>query len=277
MADDPAELRLEAEKWLDELRAKKLKLNRHLFLVPGITDETAECWRWIDLWGSSVIADWGDASRTIISFAQLGNGGHSQATFVDFGDYVRRRIAQVVGSPGQSNVAQFDVVCHSMGGLDSVAALVPLLGQYDYSNIPIPRPRYLITLDTPFRGVQNWKIRCARGDVADQAWPGRPTQCQALAPGSPQLDALLQNRNALSGTVDHVVCMSADRELPIEVDWPSSDLWSDGDPDGAWGGATSYHAQMIPGTCHSGIGGITWSPITIAQIFNFLLFTPTTG
>jgi hypothetical protein len=34
---------------------------------------------------------------------------------------------------------------------------------------------------------------------------------------------------------------------------------------------------MIPGTCHSGIGGITWSPITIAQIFNLLLFTPTTG
>jgi len=29
---------------------------------------------------------------------------------------------------------------------------------------------------------------------------------------------------------------------------------------------------MIPGTCHSGIGGITWSPITIAQVFNYLLF-----
>jgi pimeloyl-ACP methyl ester carboxylesterase len=277
MADDPAELRLEAVQWLnDQLKPRQLRLNRHLFLVPGITDETAGCWDWIDRWGREVIAGWGDASRTIITFEQLGAGGHSQATFVDFGDYVRRRIADWVGAPGQSGVAQFDVVCHSMGGLDTFAALVPL-GQYDYGDVPLPRARCFITLDTPFRGVDNWKARCARGDISEQAWPGRPTQCQALRPGSPELTTLLQNRAALRGVVDHVVCMSASKELPIEVDWPSSDLWSEGDIDAEWGGAPTYHAQVVPGTCHSGVGGITWSPITIAQIFNFLLFTPAIG
>ena len=277
MADDPQELQFEAERWLHQLAKRRMRLNRHLFLVPGITDESASCWAWIDSWGSAVIADWSDASRTIVTFDQLSAGGHAAATFIDFGDHLRRRIAQVVGTRGESGVAQFDVVCHSMGGLDAFAAFVPLLGQYDYSGVPIPRARYLITLDTPFRGVTNWKIRCAQSDISDHAWPGRPTQCRALAPGSPQLAALLANRAALRDASDHVVCMSAARELPIEVDLPSSDLWSDGNPAAAWGTSTSYHAQMIPGTCHSGIGGITWSAITIAQVFNFLLFTPDTG
>jgi hypothetical protein len=275
MADDSAELRLEAEQWLTEtVKPQSLRLNRHLFLVPGITDESASCWRWIELWGNAVIRDW-TASRTIITFDQLGAGGLPQATFVDFGVYVRRRIAEWVGSAGQSGVPQFDVVCHSMGGLDTFAALTGL-GQNGGGGA-IPRAGYFITLDTPFRGVHNWVIRCGQADIGDAAWPGRPTQCQALQPGSSQLATLLQNRAALRGVVDHVVCMTATREMPIEVDWPSSDLWADGDADSVWQGTPTYHTQPIPGTCHSGIGGITWSPITIAQIFNFLLFNPTTA
>ena len=273
MADDPAELRLEAARWLTEyVQPQNLRLNRHLFLVPGITDESAACWRWIDLWGNAVLRDW-SASRTIITFEQLGAGGSPPATFLDFGEYVQQRIADWVGSPGRSGVPQFDVVCHSMGGLDTFAALTGL-GQ-NGGGVPIPRAGYFVTLDTPFRGVLNWEIRCGMPDMRDPAWPGRPTQCAALRPGSPELAALVQSRAALRGAVDQVVCMSADRELPIEVDWSSSDLWSDGDPTSVWQGSPAYHAQMIPGTCHSGIGGITWSSITIAQIFNLLLFTPT--
>lgn len=272
MADDPAELRLEAEDWLGKLRKRQMRLHRHLFLVPGITDEFANCWRWLDAWGQLAIDGWGDDTRTIVRFDQL--GAHSAATFIDLGDYLRRKIIDVIGSAGSSTVPQFDVVCHSMGGLDSFAALVALSPGYDYSRLLLPRARYFITLDTPFRGVLNWRIRCGQKDISDPQFPDRPTQCAALSPQSPELSTMLANREALSELVDHVVCMQADREAPIEVDWASSDLWSDRPPDADWQTGPTYHSQMIPGTCHSGVGGITWSPITIAQVFNCLLFTP---
>ena len=97
-------------------------------------------------------------------------------------------------------------------------------------------------------------------------------RCAALRPGSAQLLALRDARADLEGAVERVICMSADRESPIEVEWSSSNLCSDVAPSALWPRGPSYRANMIPGTCHSGIGGITWSPITIAQLFNYLLF-----
>jgi hypothetical protein len=271
MPKTPAELRMEAEGWLRDLRVHPRPLNRHLFLVPGITDELAGCWRWIVDRGRLLVPNW-DSYVTVVTFDDLRALGavHPSADFVDLGAYVHDRVLEVCGPSGTSS-AQFDVVCHSMGGLDAFAALVPLLGRYPDAT-PLPTARYLITLDTPWRGVLNWDIRCRQADVGDPEWPGRPTQCAALRPGSLELVALLEARPELHGAVERVICMSADRESPIEVEWSSSNLCSDVAPAALWPRGPTYRAHMIPGTCHSGIGGITWSPITIAQVFNYLLF-----
>ena len=71
MPKTPAELRMEAEQWLSDLGRHPRPLNRHLFLVPGITDEDGECWRWIDDRGRHLIPNW-DAYVTNVSFADLG-------------------------------------------------------------------------------------------------------------------------------------------------------------------------------------------------------------
>jgi len=58
MPKTPAELRMEAEDWLDDLGGNPRPLNRHLFLVPGITDEMADCWQWIVERGRLLIPNW---------------------------------------------------------------------------------------------------------------------------------------------------------------------------------------------------------------------------
>ena len=271
MAKTPAELRMEAEEWLSDLGMHPRPLNRHLFLVPGITDEMSDCWQWIVERGRLLIPNW-DSYVTVITFDEPGSTGSEYAAgdFIDLGAYLHDTILEICGPSGTAS-AQFDVVCHSMGGLDTFAAMVPLLGRYAYAT-RLPTARFFITLDTPWRGVLNHDILCGRPDFRDPQWPGRPTQCPALKPGSDQLVALDHSRATLHGVCERVICMSADRESPIEVDWSSSNMCSDVAPTTLWPQGPRYRANMIPGTCHSGVGGITWSPITIAQVFNYLLF-----
>lgn len=266
MPKTPAELRMEAEDWLDDLGGNPRPLNRHLFLVPGITDEMADCWQWIVERGRLLIPNW-DSYVTVVTFD---DPEAPDADFIDLGAYLHDLIRDICGTSGTGS-AQFDVVCHSMGGLDTFAAMVPLLGRYVYDT-RLPTARYFITLDTPWRGVLNWDIRCGQSDIRDPNWPGRKTQCPALKPGSDPLVALLNARGTLKGLAERVICMSADRESPIEVEWSSSNLCSDVAASTIWPLGPSYRKYMIPGTCHSGVGGITWSPIGIAQIFNNLLF-----
>lgn len=270
MASTAAELRVEAERWLARLGRNPRPLNRHLFLVPGITDEMAGCWQWIVSRGRQLIPNW-DSYVTVVTFDAIGQGTtYPDADFTDFGAYLNALILQTCGPSGNSS-AQFDIVCHSMGGLDAFAAFTPLLGR-DTRLAPLPTARYFITLDTPWRGVLNWDIRCAQHDISDPRWPGRGTQCTSLRPGSAELTALLDARGTLAGAIERIVCMSADKESPIEVDWPSSNLCWDVAPAVTWPQGPSYSSYVIPGTCHSGIGGITWSAIAISRVFNHLLF-----
>jgi hypothetical protein len=266
MPKTPAELRMEAEEWLSDLGMHPRLLNRHLFLVPGITDELSGCWRWIVERGRLLVPNW-DTYVTVVTFD---DPAAPNADFIDLGAYLHDLILRTSGPSGTTS-AQFDVVCHSMGGLDAFTAMVPLLGRYPNAS-PLPTARYFITLDTPWRGVLNHDLLCGRPDFRDPQWPGRATQCPALRPGSAQLTAVRDARARLEGAAERVICMSADREAPFEVEWSSSNLCSDVVPSALWPRGPSYRASMIPGTCHSGVGGITWSPITIAQVFNYLLF-----
>ena len=262
---------MEAEEWLSDLGMHPRLLNRHLFLVPGITDELADCWQWIVQRGRLLIPNW-DSYVTVVTFEELGtpDADYPAVDFIDFGAYLRDLILQTCGPSGTSS-AQYDIVCHSMGGLDGFAAMVPLLGRHPSAD-ELPTARFFITLDTPWRGVLNQDILCSRPAIRDPQWPGRPTQCGALRPGSAQLTALLDARGALTDGVERMICLSADRESPIEVEWSSSNMCRDVAPHDLWRQGPSYRANMIPGTCHSGVGGITWSAITIAQVFNSLLF-----
>src|SRR5207248_1785772 len=107
-------------------------------------DETASCWtaapNCIEFWGTKVFSNWA-AKRTIVRFPdqqaqfqfpagfQVGGqdiGATTMNDFRDFGDFLRVSIRGALASDARDG--EYDVVCHSMGGLDTFAALVPIAG-----------------------------------------------------------------------------------------------------------------------------------------------------
>ena len=265
MAEDAIEALINARNWLTALEKLNTtqgnQLKRQLYLVPGLTDETGACWHWINARGPSCFQNWNDRVLVMpLSEAE------PQRDFADFGYFMRVKIAEVTPTE------PFDIVCHSMGGTDTFACLVDDTWREGMPNVPLTQPAtHWITLDTPFRGFTNADERIKFGGINGNAL--REEQTKALFPGSPLVTRLIDDRPKLGGRVEKIACYSAEISTANEVQVSSSDLCSDM-PSGAtpWAGLPSYAAHSIPGVSHSGPAGITASDVTIARVFNQLLF-----
>lgn len=267
MPQDALEQRLNAIRWLDALETlnaqQPTQLHRPLYLVAGLTDETGGCWLWIDEMGKRCIGNWSSRARIV----PLGDTP-DQRDFVDFGYFLRDYISQDLGDTGGT----FDVVCHSMGGLDTFVCLVDDEWQPDRTPTPMRTgATNWITLDTPFRGFVNYDARMQFSDIKGNS--RRESQTTALAPGAALLDRVIANRSKLSHRAQKVTCYSAEISTAKEVETSSSDMCSDlplhVTP---WAGVPAYTAHSIPAVSHSGASGITASEITIARVFDQLLF-----
>jgi hypothetical protein len=263
----------------------KLSLSQPLFLVTGWTDESASCWtaapNCIEFWGNKIFSNWA-AKRTILQFPdeqagfkfpagfQVGGedvGGETMNDFRDFGDLVRATIRGAV--PPDARDGEYDVVCHSMGGLDTFAALVPLTAARPLTPAEqLPAARHYVTLDTPFRGVPNI------GVIEPSTGP-RHTQGEALKVGSPLLQDVVDKRASLIDRTQTLSCYGVDTASFVEVPKSSSDLMLPlgssqlffDDNGNSVKGRLSYIAPRIPGAVHSGGGGICASLITVVSVF----------
>lgn len=260
MPKTPAELRSTGRAWLGAL-GKRFPLQRRLFLVPGICNEDAAMWDDVWSWGSLSIPNWGAYAERVTFEAVQPN-----ATFVDLGSYLRTHIAAQYPAPaaGTAAVGEYDLLCYSMGGLDSVSALVSDPGA-------MAKAFNLITFDTPFAGVTNWKLRQQFSDM--QGRPDRQSQCAALAPDAPELQALRATRSVLATRVERIWCYSAGGDLAVQVPVESSNLCSDMQPGTLFGGPVpSYSSRLVPGSSHAGEGAIYANEYAIAMAFGNLLF-----
>jgi hypothetical protein len=264
MPKTPAELQSAGRAWLGNL-GRRFPLQRRLFLVPGICNEDAEMWNDVWSWGSLSIPNWA-AYAERVTFESV----EPRATFVDFGTYLQRRIGARYPAPtggaasGTPGVGEYDLLCYSMGGLDSVSALTSSTGA-------MAKAFNLITYDTPFDGVPNWKLRQQFSDMTGR--PDRQSQCAALAPGSPELQALRASRKALSTRVERIWCYSAGGDLAVQVPVSSSNLCADMPPATLFGGPTpAYASRLVPGASHAGDGAIYSNEYAIAMAFGNLLF-----
>ena len=265
MGGTPAENRLEAIRWLRGLEGR-FSLKRPVFFVPGISNEDAAMWDSFFSWGESVVGQWGSFAHRVL----FPTGTSPAATFSDLGSSVRQQVAAVLS--GMPNPAQaVDIVCYSMGGLDTFAALVDLTGNAG-GQAPMPHVHHWIALDTPFHGFPNWDLRLKGGDMSDPAFPGRPTQCRAMAPESPLINSLLKNRTALAGKCDVLTCYSAGGETDIQVPRWSSNLCDDIKPGELWGTSPTYTWNLIDGAVHTGDYGIYAVEYVIASALGLLLF-----
>jgi hypothetical protein len=264
-----------ADKWLKEHR-KKCSLHRTLYLVPGLCDEAGGCWNAICTeFGPATFIDWDRFARPLtfdeggLFPADSARAGQPMNTFLDFGDLLREQVAQ--SHPDHvSGVGEYDLLCHSMGGLDAFAALVS-------AEAPkIAMAFNLITCDTPFRGIPNADARKAFPDMNGK--PQRQSQCDAIDEVKPAIwSRLLGNTPALIGRIERLTCYRADRPLFVAVKASSSDLLQDQalfPSRTEWLAARKevrYRAQVIPGSAHSGSDGLTSVRNGVVEIFRTLI------
>lgn len=273
------ELETAATQWLNNNRGK-LSLQRDLYLVTGFDDETAGCW--VDganaiakVWGPRVFSNWHVATAsihqhapdpTIWKFANVRVIDFDlsyRRSFLEFGDVLRKTIQTEHPDTG-SSMGKYDLVGHSMGGLDSFVALLDLTA----SPNPVPaadriaRAYNLVTMDTPYRGIPNWEAR------RNMSPASKRDQCTAMAPDSPELKLIDANASRLPSRVVRMTCYGVDSASQVEV--TSGNLFADKNRYAAERDACDYRFFQIPGASHSGPMGITQSVITIANLFHTL-------
>lgn len=264
MPRTPSELRADGRAWLNAL-GKRHPLHRRTYLVPGICNEDAAMWDAIWSWGTLTIPNWGDYAQRI-KFTDV----TPNSDFIAFGDHVRKEIGRTYPFDPADPVGEYDIVTYSMGGLDAFAAMVPLAPS-SFDTVPrMGKAYHLLTLDTPFGGVPNWALRKGFPDIASR--PDRQTQCDALAPHSPQLASLRAARAQLAGCVERIACYSAGGDSAIQVPVTSSNLCNDARPASLWGTAIQYGSYLIPGASHGGDSAIYDNEFAIASVFGQLLF-----
>lgn len=266
MPKTPAELRDDGRAWLSSL-SKRYPLQRRLYLVPGICDESSHVWDTIWIWGALTISNWAEYAERV-SFEKIPTAQNGD--FIGLGDALRAQIAARYPYDPTHLVGEYDLLGYSMGGLASFAAMVPIGGSTWAATPRMAKAFNMITLDAPFDGVPNWALRRQFPDMTARA--DRQSQCDALAPGSPQLTALRAARNQLAGCVERIVCYSAGGDAIVQVPRASSNLCADVVPATIWGATPSYLSNLIPGASHAGESAICDNEYAIASLFGQLLF-----
>ena len=269
-----------ADRWLQRNRSQR-HLPRTLYLVGGLSDETGACFDRLAALGRQTFDNW-DEYATRVNFpisndfpVESARAGDPMRTFLDFGDYLRELIGQKYPD-NASNVGEFDVVAHSMGGLDAFAALTPVPSG---ATRPVDPPQLarafnFIACDTPFRGIPSADLRAAQPDMEIGH---RRDQCNAIAINSPQLALLGTRIREFTARVERLKCIAADTAIYVEVPLNSSNLLADTASFSSrddWQRTRErlrYRAALIPGSVHSGGNGLTTSSIGIVEVFTTLL------
>jgi len=142
------EERTRARKRLRELMTAPISLPRHVYFVPGWRDELGHCWQRMEEWIPNVVTNY----RTHVHFVQFtapkGKAVPPWEDFLDFAD----DLAEVVRGDVGTSSRNVDFVCHSMGGLDTVAAIAMLDNHPELAQPAIACADTVITYDTPFQG-----------------------------------------------------------------------------------------------------------------------------
>jgi len=138
--------RAEARKQLRAISEQPITLTRPVYFVTGWRDEQGGCWKRMEQWMPLLVTNW----QTHVHFIQFlleGGALPEYEDFIDFADDVAEMIHKDVGTGGQA-----DFVCHSMGGLDTLAAIALLDDHQELGTPAIHCAHTVITYDTPFLG-----------------------------------------------------------------------------------------------------------------------------
>ena len=126
---------------LEEFMKNKIALKRPVFFVPGWTDESCACWMESNKI-NICIKDWFDkicSNSEEVRYINFENESPGCKSFLDFGEVLKNKIWDDIGKE-----KEFDVVGHSMGGLDIRAAIT--------QNKLLLNTQNCLTVATPHQG-----------------------------------------------------------------------------------------------------------------------------
>lgn len=205
MTIDQNKQRKNAADKLEELAKNKIELKRPVFFIPGWTDETCVCWMTPYLKRDICIKEW---AKKVVKNADFINyvsfsvkESKSCKSFFDLGDILKEKIWDVIGKK-----TDFDLVGHSMGGLDAVAAIADEEGTLLNVN-------KLVTVATPHQGSELGEI----GPIFRKYPEHIASQCVNLDPDQPAIKLINKPdaREKLLNRVEKLYCLMGTRDQAV--------------------------------------------------------------
>jgi pimeloyl-ACP methyl ester carboxylesterase len=257
---------------------RPLTLQRRVYFVPGFTDEDG-----LSCWGEP-----GSRARCLASQLPEVCANPDLATFVDFeaggappryedfirfGAHLARLVEQDRAAAGPAGgAAEVDLVCHSMGGLDALAAIALLDDYPELDAPPLAGVRNVIAFDTPFLGfaaASNPMLgKLKRMQRPDEPW--LTSQLLAMETRSLRIAEVARARNEFLSRVQAFWPRGADNAAGlIEVPHESASF---GEPEEfAQAGRERYRGYRTwEDTSHSGAKGLTRDPRAIVEALEIL-------
>jgi hypothetical protein len=252
MIEERRKQKLAAFNKLKELFRNKIELKRPVFFVPGWTDES--CANWTQSFKlSPSIKDWFKKTSSncemvnFVTFTEQESIGCN--SFIDFGLILKKKVESAIG-----NKKLFDIVGHSMGGLDIRTAIA----MHDLECV-----ENCITVATPHKGSQLGEI----GPIFMKYKPQHKIQCINLDPDHLPVQTInsLQNRKKFLEKVKKLYQFVGTRDMAVarnaKIDTRSISSAS----------LDKIITVEIGGVTHSANGGITRDVRVIIAIFNALM------
>jgi pimeloyl-ACP methyl ester carboxylesterase len=270
--------RVRARAVLRDWTERPLTLRRRVYFVPGFTDEDG-----LSCWGEP-------GSRALCLASQLPEvcANPGLATFVDFkvdgappryenfirfGAHLARLVEQDRTAAGPADGdAEVDLVCHSMGGLDALAAIALLDDYPELGAPPVAGVRNVITFDTPFLGFAAASnpllARLKRMQRPDEPW--LTSQLLGMETSSLRIAEVAQARDEFLARVQAFWPRGADNVAGlIEVPHESASF---GEPEEFAQAIRERYRGYRPweDTSHSGAKGLTRDPRAIVEVLEIL-------
>ena len=245
-----------ALKKIEELMKNKVELKRPVFFVPGWRDEVCVCWKTAYQKGYKPIREWilsiikNKELAYFVTFTQKETQGCS--SFFELGHILKTKIWHAIGDH-----ETFDLVGHSMGGLDASAAIT--------DNIePLQNVCSLITVATPHQGSELGEI----GPLFEKYEKHHALQCLNLDPDQLPIKLInkLETRKRLLENIQKLYCLTGTRDMAV---MRSARFNTEGID-------TDFYNKKVAliefgGATHSNKEGITQDPRSMLTIIHLLI------